>query len=164
VSADGFFDDGGSLRFEIGRLDSASQTRRPVSTGQLTTADFTGLPVGPSVLYACARDDAGSELCRYQAVTVTEPAAGFDAGAALQDSLALELSEDASAAELAGSSQMFAALVSMATPGGEGASGAVASAISAQVGCSRRGCRGGARRRVPWRLAGAARCGAAGAS
>jgi hypothetical protein len=104
-----------------------------VSSGQLSSAAVAGLPVGPSVLYACARDDAGSELCRYQEVAVTEPAAGFDAGAALQDALELELPEEASAAELAGSSQLFAALVSMAAPDSGAASGAVAEAIAAQV-------------------------------
>jgi hypothetical protein len=126
------------LRYDIGSLDSAGQTRRPVSSGQQSTADVTGLPVGASILYACARDDAGLELCRYQAVDVGPPPVGFDAGSALQDALALELPAEASAAELAGSSQLFAALVSMAVSGDGEASGSVAAAIAEQVRLRRR--------------------------
>jgi hypothetical protein len=119
VGADGFADDGGSLRYEIGSIDGATAQRRPASTGQAASADVLGLPVGTTGVYICARDDAGSELCQTEFVTVSEPAAGFDPVAALQSTLALDPSSQASADQLAGSSQLFAALVNMAVQGAE---------------------------------------------
>jgi hypothetical protein len=80
--------------------------------GQQPSAEVTGLPVGEAVLYACAVDEAGSELCHFQDVNITQPES-FDANRALA-SFSLADATVATPEALAASSQMFAALVATA--------------------------------------------------
>jgi hypothetical protein len=81
VSAVGFADDGVQLKYELGSLGTGSR-RRAVALGQQQSADVVGLPSGQITTYACATDDAGSELCHYENVTITEPES-FDASESL---------------------------------------------------------------------------------
>ncbi len=120
MSADGFLDDGAALRYEIGSIDAATSQRRPAATGQSPSAEVMGLPVGVSGVYICVRDDAGSELCQTEFVTVSEPPADFNPVDALSSALLIDSPSQASADQLAGTSQLFAALVNMAVGGSQG--------------------------------------------
>jgi hypothetical protein len=124
VSTFGFADDGQQLKYELGSLSAGpGSRRRPVAIGQQQSVEVTGLPVGNSTLYACAVDDAGSELCHYQAVTVTQPAAGFDASAVLAG-FNLSSTVAATPEALAASSQLLASLVAAAASASRGSDAA----------------------------------------
>jgi hypothetical protein len=122
----GFADDGQQqLKYELGSMISGrGGRRRPIALGLQQSAEVSGLPAGEATLYACAIDDAGSELCHFQGVTVTEPES-FDAARALAGFSLADAAADTTEA-LAALSQMFATLVASAASSSNGGGGGAA--------------------------------------
>jgi hypothetical protein len=112
VVGEGFADDGGSLRFEIGTIDAASKMTRVAHSGAASVADVSGLPAGNTTVYVCARDSTGAQLCQQAVVTVQQKPAGWDAMGSLQQSFGSDSQQQAgSQQQLAGKAQLFSTIV-----------------------------------------------------
>lgn len=69
-------------RYEFGVVNAAGM-RVPRSSGSGSSVTLTALGVGTVPLYVCAFDSERSSACSETNVTITAPAADFDASAAL---------------------------------------------------------------------------------
>jgi hypothetical protein len=65
-----------TARYEFGTVD-ANNKRKVLAVDPALPFIFTGLPVGPATLFACASDAYGARVCATQDVTVQPAAADF---------------------------------------------------------------------------------------
>ena len=83
----------------------------PASVSDLATYTITGLPKGNSTVYGCAVDAEFARFCTHQVVSVKEPAANFNAAAALDS---VDVTQAASTGDVAALTKVALSVTNLA--------------------------------------------------